>query len=136
MTKFILGLALCGFLVLVAAAHPLLEEEGYNNDAANRLVDVQGWIEELQPVALLVRHARSPDSREDSSQENKRGRVELKYEDTPERGREATFKYNHNLAKSDDGSYSVDAYAQGKRNYDWNQNDFQGGLEGHWHFKG
>ncbi|XP_053955352.1 uncharacterized protein LOC128861326 [Anastrepha ludens] len=119
-------------LYTLGNTHPLLKDDNY---AAVYLVDGQKWPEEY-PIVELVRHARSPSSSEESSQENKRGRVELKYENTPERGREATLKYNHNLLRSDDDSYSIDAYAQGRRNYDWNQNDFHGGLEGRWNFKG
>uniref|UniRef100_A0A0A1XBF4 Exocyst complex component 4 n=1 Tax=Zeugodacus cucurbitae TaxID=28588 RepID=A0A0A1XBF4_ZEUCU len=134
-SKSILVIAFCGLFAL-SMAHPLLEESALGDqDATVYLVDDQNWIEG-DPSELLVRHVRSPSSSEDSSKEEKgRGRVELKYEET-ERGREGSFKYNHNLLKSDDDSYSIDAYAQGRRNYDWNQNDFQGGLEGRWNFKG
>uniref|UniRef100_A0A0K8U1D7 Uncharacterized protein n=1 Tax=Bactrocera latifrons TaxID=174628 RepID=A0A0K8U1D7_BACLA len=127
--------ALCG-LFAVAIAHPLLEGSApYNDEAAAYLVADQNWLVD-EASELLVRHARSPSSSEESANEDKgRGRVELKYEET-ERGREGSLKYNHNLLKSDDDSYSIDAYAQGRRNYDWNQNDFQGGLEGRWNFRG
>ncbi|XP_039963266.1 uncharacterized protein LOC120776570 [Bactrocera tryoni] len=134
-SKSIIMIVFCG-LFAIAIAHPLLEESApYNDEAATYLVADQNWLEgELSE--LLVRHARSPSSSEESAKEDKgRGRVELKYEET-ERGREGSLKYNHNLLKSDDDSYSIDAYAQGRRNYDWNQNHFQGGLEGRWNFKG
>ncbi|XP_036337372.1 uncharacterized protein LOC118747433 [Rhagoletis pomonella] len=134
--KFILYITLCCTLCALSHAYPLLElDQQFDNDAAIYFEDEHSWMAG-DPALLLARHARSPSLSEESSQENKRGRVELKYEDTPERGREASFKYNHHLMKSDDDSYSIDAYAQGRRNYDWNQNDFQGGLEGHWYFKG
>ncbi|XP_004519055.1 uncharacterized protein LOC101452993 [Ceratitis capitata] len=127
-TKFILAIAFCA-LYTSAKAYPLTE------DAAAARSSIEGG-----PIILLIRNARSPspsseESSQDKQQEGDHGRVELKYEDT-ERGREGSFKYNHNLLKSDDGSYSVDAYAKARRNYDWNQNDFQGGLEGRWEFKG
>ncbi|XP_053955351.1 uncharacterized protein LOC128861323 [Anastrepha ludens] len=131
MTKYLLGVALCGFIVFVVS-HPQLEEELYKNSAPEYPDDAEGLIKEI-PIILLLRLARSP--AEESFQENKNGRVELKYEETPERGREASFKYSQHLLRSDDGNFGLDAYAQGKRNYDFNQNDFQGGLEGHWYFK-
>lgn len=49
-------------------------------------------------------------------------------------GREASFQYNQNLFKSSDGRGSIDAYAQGSRNFDYNRNNFGGGIMGRWNF--
>ncbi|CAD7003096.1 uncharacterized protein LOC105665391 [Ceratitis capitata] len=77
-----------------------------------------------KPAEPKARYLRSPD-------EPDNGRLELKYD-----GHEGSLKYNHHLLRSDDGNFALDAYAEGKRNYDRNQNDFQGGLQGHWYFPG
>lgn len=72
---------------------------------------------------LLARHARSPEG----------GSVDVIVKQD-QNGREASVNYNHNLFTSKDGQGSIDAYAQGSRNFDHNRNDFSGGIVGKWRF--
>ncbi|XP_073831702.1 uncharacterized protein [Musca autumnalis] len=85
---------------------------------------------ELQPDDLEnydgvehVRNVRSP----------QRGSVNIGY-NKDQRGREASVQYNHNLYTSRDGRGSIEAYAQGSRNFDHNRNNFGGGIQGKWRF--
>nr|XP_036220772.1 uncharacterized protein LOC106620226 isoform X2 [Bactrocera oleae] len=108
----------------LSIAHPLLEESAqYNDEATVYMVDDQNWSED-NPSELFVRHVRSPSSSGESSKEDNRRRIQIKYENT-KAGREGSITYNQNLLKSDDGSFSLDAYAQGRRNYDWNRNEIK-----------
>lgn len=61
------------------------------------------------------------------------GSVDIGYS-KDQRGREASVQYNHNLYTSRDGRGSIDAYAQGSRNFDHNRNNFGGGIQGKWRF--
>ncbi|XP_061396353.1 uncharacterized protein LOC133331984 [Musca vetustissima] len=70
-----------------------------------------------------ARYARSP----------QHGSVNIDYT-KDQRGREASVQYNHNLYTSSDGRGSIDAYAQGSRNFDYNRNNFGGGIQGKWRF--
>ncbi|XP_030373016.1 uncharacterized protein LOC115622997 [Scaptodrosophila lebanonensis] len=74
---------------------------------------------------ILARHARSPKSQG--------GSVDLGYRKDAG-GREASIQYNHNLYTSRDGRGSIDAYAQGSRNFDHNRNNYGGGIQGRWRF--
>jgi len=49
-------------------------------------------------------------------------------------GRHAGVQYNHNIYTSNDGRGTIDAYANANRNFDYNRNDFQGGIQGKWTF--
>ena len=72
---------------------------------------------------ILLRRARSPEG----------GSVDVTVK-KDQNGREASVNYNHNLYTSNDGRGSIDAYAQGSRNFDQNRNDFNGGIVGRWRF--
>ncbi|XP_037931531.1 uncharacterized protein LOC119672355 [Teleopsis dalmanni] len=61
------------------------------------------------------------------------GNIDLTYR-KDQFGREAGLQYNHNIYKSDNGRFNLDAYAQGSRNFDHNRNNFGGGLTGSWRF--
>ncbi|XP_020809578.1 uncharacterized protein LOC110185194 [Drosophila serrata] len=73
---------------------------------------------------LLVRRARSPEG----------GSVVLTASKDPQFGREASVQYNHNLYTSRDGRGTIDAYAQASRNFDFNRNNYGGGLQASWRF--
>lgn len=108
--KFVLLLASC--LVLVAAS--TIDQEEFYEPQADLL---DGYN------AVLSRHARSPQG----------GSVDLGYR-KDQFGREASVQYNHNLYTSRDGRGSIDAYAQGSRNFDHNRNNYGGGIQGRWRF--
>ncbi|EDW33460.1 GL15586 [Drosophila persimilis] len=72
----------------------------------------------------LVRHVRSPEG----------GSVVVEASKDPQRGREASVQYNQNLYSSRDGRGTVDAYAQASRNFDYNRNDYGGGIQASWKF--
>ena len=72
---------------------------------------------------ILARHARSP----------KGGRLDVDVR-KDQNGREASVNYNQNLFKSRDSRGTIDAYAQGSRNFDHNRNDFSGGIRGSFRF--
>ncbi|XP_013109588.2 uncharacterized protein LOC106088557 [Stomoxys calcitrans] len=109
--KYILLLVSC--VILVASSPVELEED----------VDYIHSIPEEYGVRHLSRHARSP----------QHGSVDIGYS-KDQRGREASVQYNHNLYTSRDGRGSIDAYAQGSRNFDHNRNSFGGGIQGKWRF--
>ncbi|KAH8376270.1 hypothetical protein KR200_008932 [Drosophila serrata] len=94
-------------------------------EPVKRLVDEPA--EELlmaDPEELLVRRARSPEG----------GSVVLTASKDPQFGREASVQYNHNLYTSRDGRGTIDAYAQASRNFDFNRNNYGGGLQASWRF--
>ncbi|XP_023298007.2 uncharacterized protein LOC111680572 [Lucilia cuprina] len=102
-------------LVLTATASPIEFVDFYEiqpQDAVNY---------EYEPV--LSRQVRSP----------QHGSIELGAR-KDQYGREASVNYNHNLFTSNDGRGSIDAYAQASRNFDYNRNDFGGGIRGSWRF--
>ncbi|KAH8378846.1 hypothetical protein KR009_001742 [Drosophila setifemur] len=72
----------------------------------------------------LIRKARSPEG----------GSLVLTASKDNQVGREASVQYNHNLYTSRDGRGSIDAYAQGTRNFDQNRNNYGGGIQGSWRF--
>ncbi|SPP87325.1 uncharacterized protein LOC117588978 [Drosophila guanche] len=72
----------------------------------------------------LVRHVRSPEG----------GSVVFEAGKDAQRGREASVQYNHNLYTSRDGRGSVDAQAHASRNFDYNRNDYGGGIQASWKF--
>lgn len=72
----------------------------------------------------LIRRVRSPEG----------GSVVITATKDRQVGREANVQYNHNLYTSRDGRGSIDAYAQASRNFDYNRNNFQGGVQGRWRF--
>lgn len=72
----------------------------------------------------LVRRARSPEG----------GSVVITASKDSQVGREASVQYNHNLFTSRDGRGTVDAYAQASRNFDYNRNDYGGGVQASWRF--
>ncbi|EDV51959.1 uncharacterized protein LOC6546321 [Drosophila erecta] len=86
--------------------------------------DWQPDSEELLEVLPLARRARSPEG----------GSVVLTASKDSPMGREARVQYNHNLYSTGDGRGSIDAYAQASRNFDFNRNDFGGGIRGTWRF--
>ncbi|XP_019891873.1 uncharacterized protein LOC109612355 [Musca domestica] len=49
-------------------------------------------------------------------------------------GRQASVQLNQNLFTSRDGRGTIDAYAHGTRNFDYNYNNFGGGLQGRYRF--
>uniref|UniRef100_A0A1I8NKL0 Attacin C-terminal domain-containing protein n=1 Tax=Musca domestica TaxID=7370 RepID=A0A1I8NKL0_MUSDO len=49
-------------------------------------------------------------------------------------GRQASVQLNQNLFTSRDGRGTIDAYAQGTRNFDYNYNNFGGGIQGRYRF--
>lgn len=49
---------------------------------------------------------------------------------TDQFGPAASIRYNHNLYTSENGQSTVDAYAQGLRNFRLHRNDFSGGIRG------
>ncbi|XP_059223849.1 uncharacterized protein LOC106088558 [Stomoxys calcitrans] len=109
--KCVLLLASC--VILVASSPVQFEEDvGHINS-----------FPEGYEVVHLSRHARSP----------QHGSVDIGYS-RDQRGREASVQYNHNLYTSRDGRGSIDAYAQGSRNFDHNRNNFGGGIQGKWRF--
>ncbi|XP_017018399.1 uncharacterized protein edin [Drosophila kikkawai] len=77
-----------------------------------------------EPEELLVRRARSPEG----------GSVVLTASKDNQVGREASVQYNHNLYTSRDGRGSIDAYAQASRNFDYNRNNYGGGVQASWRF--
>ncbi|XP_017111881.1 uncharacterized protein LOC108135591 [Drosophila elegans] len=80
--------------------------------------------EELLEAGPLVRRVRSPEG----------GSVVITASKDNQVGREASIQYNHNLFSSRDGRGTIDAYAQASRNFDFNRNDYGGGIRGTWHF--
>ncbi|XP_037936614.1 uncharacterized protein LOC119672191 [Teleopsis dalmanni] len=72
--------------------------------------------------APLRRQVRSPD-----------GHVDLTYS-KDQFGRQAGVEYGQNIYRSDNGRFNVDAYAQASRNFDYNRNNFGGGIRGSWRF--
>ncbi|KAH8296871.1 hypothetical protein KR054_012323 [Drosophila jambulina] len=77
-----------------------------------------------EPDEFLVRRARSPEG----------GSVVLTASKDAQVGREASVQYNHNLYTSRDGRGTIDAYAQASRNFDFNRNNYGGGLQASWRF--
>ncbi|XP_073835715.1 uncharacterized protein [Musca autumnalis] len=49
-------------------------------------------------------------------------------------GRQANVQLNQNLFTSRDGRGTIDAYAHGTRNFDYNYNNFGGGIQGRYRF--
>ncbi|KAM7347522.1 uncharacterized protein ACRADG_007089 [Cochliomyia hominivorax] len=110
--KSILLLATC--LVLTVSTSPITYENFYEP------VDSIAEVYEYQPI--LVRHARSP-----------QGNIDFNLKED-QFGRQGSVTYNQNLFKSSDGRGSIDAYAQGVRNFDYNHNAFNGGIRGSYSF--
>ncbi|XP_037812283.1 uncharacterized protein LOC119604021 [Lucilia sericata] len=111
--KCILLVASC--LVLTATASPIEFADFYEfqpQDAVNY---------EYEPV--LSQQVRSP----------QHGSIDLGAR-KDQYGRSASLDYNHNIFTSNDGRGSIDAYAQASRNFDYNRNDFGGGIRGSWRF--
>ncbi|XP_075155387.1 uncharacterized protein LOC142228762 [Haematobia irritans] len=109
--KFVLFMASC--VIMVASSPVQILEE------SNLIYGIPGEIE----IVPLSRHVRSP----------QHGSVQIDYT-KDQRGREASVQYNHNLYTSKNGRGSIDAYAQGSRNFDHNRNNFGGGIQGKWRF--
>ncbi|XP_017058998.1 uncharacterized protein LOC108099861 [Drosophila ficusphila] len=85
------------------------------------------WLEEEAAFlegTPLVRRIRSPEG----------GSVVVTASKDNQVGREASVQYNHNLFTSRDGRGSIDAYAQASRNFDFNRNNYGGGVQGTWRF--
>lgn len=109
--KCILLVAAC--LILTASATPIQYQGIYEPH--------QGQVYEYhQPI--LARRVRSPS-----------GNIDFNYKQD-QNGREGSVTLNQNLYSSDDGRGTIDAYAQGIRNFDYNQNAFNGGIRGSWRF--
>ncbi|XP_065364055.1 uncharacterized protein LOC135957264 [Calliphora vicina] len=102
-------------LILNATASPIEFEEFYE------LQPQDAVYYEYEPV--LSRQVRSPQG----------GNIDFGVK-KDQYGREASVNYNHNLYSSSDGRGSIDAYAQASRNFDYNRNDFGGGIRGSWRF--
>ncbi|XP_061401141.1 uncharacterized protein LOC133336880 [Musca vetustissima] len=49
-------------------------------------------------------------------------------------GRQASVQLNQNLYTTRDGRGTIDAYAHGTRNFDYNYNNFGGGIQGKYRF--
>ncbi|XP_005182247.1 uncharacterized protein LOC101893804 [Musca domestica] len=102
-------------VVLVASQPMMMYEDGFEIQADDVLDNFDGLEH--------ARYARSP----------QHGSVSIDYT-KDQRGREASVQYNHNLYTSSDGRGSIDAYAQGSRNFDYNRNSYGGGIQGKWRF--
>ena len=107
--KIVLLLTAC--LILTACATPFVP------------VDHQKVFVDDFRKPILTRHARSP----------KGGRLDVDVR-KDQNGRQASVNYNHNLFTSRDGRSTIDAYAQGSRDFDRNRNDFSGGIRGSFRF--
>ncbi|KAI8124168.1 hypothetical protein CVS40_5346, partial [Lucilia cuprina] len=107
------GVAAC--LILTVSASPIELEELYEPH--------QAQLEEYEYEPVLVRNVRSP----------QHGNIDFGLKQD-QFGREASVNYNHNLFTSSDGRGSIDAYAQASRNFDYNSNNFGGGIRGSWSF--
>ena len=107
--KIVLLIAAC--LILTATATPV------------KTTEPQRLLVDGLSRPILARHARSPEG----------GSVDVTVK-KDQNGREAAVNYNHNLYTSNDGRGSIDAYAQGSRNFDHNRNDFSGGIRGSFRF--
>ncbi|XP_037936615.1 uncharacterized protein LOC119672938 [Teleopsis dalmanni] len=105
--KCIIVLACC---IALAVANPV-----------DLVIDDNVDLYELN-TPILHRQARSP-----------QGNIDLTYK-KDQFGREAGLQYNQNLYKSDNGRFNVDAYAQASRNFDYNRNNYGGGIVGSWRF--
>lgn len=110
----------CGILILVSCCLVTLVAS-YRQPYPE---EFQTSPEQLLQVAPLVRRARSPEG----------GSVVVTASKDNQVGREASVQYNHNLYSSGDGRGSIDAYAQASRNFDYNRNNYEGGIRGTWHF--
>ncbi|EDW79940.2 uncharacterized protein Dwil_GK17745 [Drosophila willistoni] len=105
---------ICSLLVALVSAYPQpQEEEAY-------LDPEMAWDDSNYPLVRLVR---SPEG----------GSVVLTAS-KDQAGREASVQYNHNLYTSRDGRGTIDAYAQASRNFDYNRNNYGGGIQGRWSF--
>ncbi|XP_046803050.1 uncharacterized protein LOC111680568 [Lucilia cuprina] len=111
--KYIALVAAC--LILTVSASPIELEELYEPH--------QALLEEYEYEPVLVRNVRSP----------QHGNIDFGLKQD-QFGREASVNYNHNLFTSNDGRGSIDAYAQASRNFDYNSNNFGGGIRGSWSF--
>ncbi|XP_053956212.1 uncharacterized protein LOC128861861 [Anastrepha ludens] len=120
-SKCVLILGCCCFIAATTASIIFYDEDpsnDFNIAEDHQLVD--------QPHLVLVRQVRS--------QEGGHGRVKIHYEDTPQRGRQGSVEYDHNIYTGGNRRYKVDAYARGTRNYDANRNDVSGGIQGSFRF--
>lgn len=106
--KYIILVAIC--LILKASATPIQYQGIYEPQ--------QGQFYRHHPI--LLRHTRSP-----------QGNIDFGYKQD-QNGREGSVKLDQNIYSSDDGRGSIDVYAQGNRNFDYNQNSFSGGIRGSW----
>ncbi|XP_037812260.1 uncharacterized protein LOC119604010 [Lucilia sericata] len=111
--KYIALVAAC--LILTASGSPIDLEDLYEPH--------QAQLEEYEYEPVLVRNVRSP----------QHGNIDFGVKQD-QFGREASVNYNHNLFTSSDGRGSIDAYAQASRNFDYNRNDYGGGIRGSWSF--
>ncbi|KAH8266186.1 hypothetical protein KR038_008709 [Drosophila bunnanda] len=121
-------------LVALVSAYPQPYPEEYLMADPSELVEAEPMsfledepAEELlvaEPAELLVRRTRSPEG----------GSVVLTASKDQQFGREASVQYNHNLFTSRDGRGTIDAYAQASRNFDYNRNNYGGGLQASWRF--
>lgn len=109
--KFAVFLSCC---LIVVTASPIEQKDHPDSEIV---------IPDPFETETLSRHIRSPG----------RGSVKIDYT-KDQRGREASVQYNHNLYKSKNGRGSVEAYAQGSRNFDHNRNNYGGGIQGKWRF--
>ncbi|KAH8234684.1 hypothetical protein KR032_001864 [Drosophila birchii] len=125
-SSFLLLVACC--LVALVSAYPQPYPEDYLTAETAEPSELQmAEPEDLlvaEPEELLVRRARSPEG----------GSVVLTASKDAQVGREASLQYNHNLYTSRDGRGSIDAYAQASRNFDFNRNNYGGGVQATWRF--
>ncbi|KAI8041285.1 uncharacterized protein LOC128257420 [Drosophila gunungcola] len=111
----------CGIVLLIACClMALVTAYPQPNPEESQLVEQEEFHEEIP----LVRRVRSPEG----------GSVVITASKDNQVGREASIQYNHNLFSSRDGRGSIDAYAQASRNFDFNRNDYGGGIQGTWRF--
>ncbi|XP_043649143.1 uncharacterized protein LOC122617365 [Drosophila teissieri] len=111
----------CGSLLLLVACCLVTLGASYRQPHPEAF---QANPEDLLEVVPLVRRARSPEG----------GSVVVTASKDNQVGREASVQYNYNLYSSGDGRGSIDAYAQASRNFDFNRNDYGGGIRGTWRF--